>query len=63
MRLVTYEYQDQFCIGIVVGDQAVDLLAGMAAAGKGGYLPEDCDLKTFLGLEQGLEYALQVEEM
>ncbi len=63
MRLVTYEYQDQFCIGIVVGDQAVDLLAGMAAAGKGGYLPEDCDLKTFLGMEQGLEYALQVEEM
>lgn len=62
MRLVTYSYQDQVGIGIVVSDHVVDLLEGMEAIGKSYYLPAGCDMKTFLAREQGVEYALQVEQ-
>ncbi|NLG85816.1 MAG: fumarylacetoacetate hydrolase family protein, partial [Firmicutes bacterium] len=62
MRLVTYSYQGQVGIGIVVSDHVVDLLVGMEAIGKNHYLPVGCDMKTFLAWEQGVEYALQVEQ-
>ncbi|HHT71987.1 MAG TPA: fumarylacetoacetate hydrolase family protein [Firmicutes bacterium] len=62
MKLVTYEKQGEVRIGIVVSDFVVDLSAGMDAIGEGRYLQEGWDMKTFLALENGLKYALQVEQ-
>ncbi|MGI6605247.1 MAG: fumarylacetoacetate hydrolase family protein [Firmicutes bacterium] len=60
MRLVTFEGQGQPRLGVIVGDQLLDLTAAWQAMGKRVELP-DGDMKVLLAQEQGLEYVQEVE--
>ena len=60
MKLVTYDYQGQVSIGLLMKGQVVDILAGLEAIGAGKCLPPGCDMKGLLpggwrwGAEAGL---------
>ena len=61
MKLVTYDYQGQVSIGLLMKGQVVDILAGLEAIGAGKCLPPGCDMKGLLTWARGLEAVGELE--